>query len=213
MIHGSLLACLSLVLRLPTPPPALGEVVYAYVGSYVECRPCESGIACEDASEEVTFDDQNGSVSGSIYASAACNPDCSCDIGGSGASLGWGFDRFSGGIGCNVIETSGAGAFADMSVRVHRRCYSYGYSYEEWIGAGTGSGYLWLDPGGSVKFVSLAADIDGNEIVDAGDLKLVLANWGVPEVDVLSDVDLDGVVGPIDLVYVLSAWGTWGEIR
>jgi len=70
-----------------------------------------------------------------------------------------------------------------------------------------------LDPGGSVKFVSLAADIDGNEIVDAGDLKLVLANWGVPEVDVLSDVDLDGVVGPIDLVYVLSAWGTWGEIR
>lgn len=48
------------------------------------------------------------------------------------------------------------------------------------------------------------ADLDGDGVVGASDLGLILANWGGSG---LGDLDGDGVVGPADLGMVLAAFG------
>ncbi|NNF44845.1 MAG: VCBS repeat-containing protein [Phycisphaerales bacterium] len=52
-------------------------------------------------------------------------------------------------------------------------------------------------------------DINGNRMVDFGDLLLVLARWGDCDqcVACTADLDGDGTVGFIDLLSLLAAWG------
>jgi len=49
------------------------------------------------------------------------------------------------------------------------------------------------------------ANIDGEGVVDASDLVVLLSAWGETG---LADIDLDGVVGPRDLTVLLERWGT-----
>jgi len=48
-----------------------------------------------------------------------------------------------------------------------------------------------------------AGDLDGDGAVGAGDLSILLGNWGA---NGLGDIDGDGVVGPRDLTALLSLW-------
>jgi hypothetical protein len=48
------------------------------------------------------------------------------------------------------------------------------------------------------------ADLDGNGVVDAGDLGRLLANWGGSGE---GDLDGSGSVGAADLAILLAAWG------
>lgn len=50
------------------------------------------------------------------------------------------------------------------------------------------------------------ADVNGDDVVDGGDLGVVLAAWG-PNVRGLADIDQDGDVDGSDLGLLLSAWG------
>lgn len=50
---------------------------------------------------------------------------------------------------------------------------------------------------------SPSSDLDGNGVVDGGDLTILLSSWGT---DGLGDLDGDGVVGGGDLTILLSAW-------
>jgi hypothetical protein len=70
------------------------------------------------------------------------------------------------------------------------------------------------NPGGSQGTTSLVAlrvcglpsdpaDIDGSGAVDAGDLALVLGQWGGPG---SADVNADGFVDGNDLAVVLAGW-------
>ncbi|MCP4495734.1 MAG: hypothetical protein GY825_03030, partial [Phycisphaeraceae bacterium] len=52
---------------------------------------------------------------------------------------------------------------------------------------------------------SCSADLDGNGIVDGGDLTDLLARWG--ESDPSADLDESGVVDGADLNTLLGAWG------
>ncbi len=49
------------------------------------------------------------------------------------------------------------------------------------------------------------ADLDGNGVVDGGDLASLLGSWGAPATP--ADLDGDGFVGGGDLAVLLGAWG------
>lgn len=49
-------------------------------------------------------------------------------------------------------------------------------------------------------------DLDGNGLVDAGDLALVLADWGTCR-GCAADLDGNGLVNAADLAFILAAWG------
>ena len=49
-------------------------------------------------------------------------------------------------------------------------------------------------------------DIDGNEMIDFGDLLEILANWG-PCKGCPQDVNRDGIVGFGDILLILAGWG------
>ncbi|MEY4535323.1 MAG: hypothetical protein RLZZ246_1641, partial [Planctomycetota bacterium] len=49
------------------------------------------------------------------------------------------------------------------------------------------------------------ADLDGNGLVDGGDLGLLLSGWGAPGA---ADIDGSGTVDGSDLGTMLSAWGS-----
>lgn len=51
---------------------------------------------------------------------------------------------------------------------------------------------------------SVPGDVDGNGVVDAADLALVLSAWGA--VSGPADVNQDGIVDAADLAYVIGAW-------
>jgi probable HAF family extracellular repeat protein len=51
-----------------------------------------------------------------------------------------------------------------------------------------------------------SGDLDGNGIVDAADLAILLASWG-PCPGCPADLDGDGTVGPADLSILLANWG------
>lgn len=74
-----------------------------------------------------------------------------------------------------------------------------------WNGAGTdcadtnGDGYPELCP------PSADPDINGDGIVDASDLAIMLSLWGTDAS--LADLDLDGLVGASDLSLLLARWG------
>jgi hypothetical protein len=48
-------------------------------------------------------------------------------------------------------------------------------------------------------------DLDGDGLVSAADLSILLLNWGTPDV---ADIDCDGVVGATDLSRLLLAWSS-----
>ena len=52
------------------------------------------------------------------------------------------------------------------------------------------------------------SDLDGDGIVDAADITLLLGAWG--SADPGFDLDQDGVVGGGDLGVILGAWGVCG---
>ena len=63
-----------------------------------------------------------------------------------------------------------------------------------------------VDSSDSIVFVpACPADINGDAVVDVGDLLEVVGTWG--ESDVPSDVNEDGVVNVSDLLAVVDAWG------
>ena len=47
------------------------------------------------------------------------------------------------------------------------------------------------------------ADLNGDGVVDAADLTILLTAWGTPDVD----LDGDGTTGAGDLAILLAAWG------
>ena len=53
--------------------------------------------------------------------------------------------------------------------------------------------------------VPCPADLDGNGIVDGGDLGLLLAAWGTA--DEVADLDGSGLVDGADLGLILASWG------
>ncbi|MFM1822834.1 MAG: hypothetical protein RI967_1100 [Planctomycetota bacterium] len=54
-------------------------------------------------------------------------------------------------------------------------------------------------------FATSPADLDGNGVVDGGDLASLLGSWGAPATP--TDLDGDGFVGGGDLAVLLGAWG------
>ena len=48
-------------------------------------------------------------------------------------------------------------------------------------------------------------DLDGDLVVDGGDLATLLGEWGTS--GVLADLSLDGLVDGQDLSMILGAWG------
>ena len=48
-------------------------------------------------------------------------------------------------------------------------------------------------------------DINGDDIVNVGDLLLVIKNWNTSNID--GDVTLDGIVDVEDILFIVSAWG------
>jgi hypothetical protein len=52
--------------------------------------------------------------------------------------------------------------------------------------------------------LSCPPDLDGDDVVGAADLSLLLASWGAPSE---ADLDGDGIVGASDLSLLLAAWG------
>ena len=51
------------------------------------------------------------------------------------------------------------------------------------------------------------ADLNGNEIVEFGDLLILLGFWGPCNEDCPPDLDLDAEVGFNDLLLLLTVWG------
>jgi len=90
----------------------------------------------------------------------------------------------------------------------------------------TDANTLWTlghrtDDGGAPDFVftgfsllqQASGDLNGDGLVGAEDLDLLLANWGrvgLPAETLAGDADLDGVVGESDLALVRAQWGTDG---
>ena len=98
-----------------------------------------------------------------------------------------------------------------MTLKAYRRSVVYSGFYSWLIRPGEVLGLgVCCKLGGGYQCSVLASDINGDWIVDSGDITLVLASWVTNEFDVLADVDLDGVVGPRDLAAVLTYWGTIG---
>ncbi|MCP4069288.1 MAG: hypothetical protein GY741_13495, partial [Phycisphaeraceae bacterium] len=62
-----------------------------------------------------------------------------------------------------------------------------------------------LEHGRSIDESSCSADVNGDAVVDGGDLSLLLAKWGTAAEEY--DLDEDGVVGGGDLSLVLATWG------
>ena len=62
-----------------------------------------------------------------------------------------------------------------------------------------------LEHGRAAEPVPCSADINGDDIIDGGDLSLLLGTWGTPAKEY--DLDGDGVVGGGDLSLVLATWG------
>ena len=71
------------------------------------------------------------------------------------------------------------------------------WAYESTVGTPIAAGVLPPDP--------CRADIDGNGLVNAGDLGKLLSEWGNPCCG--SDIDGDGQVGAADMSAILSDWG------
>jgi hypothetical protein len=53
----------------------------------------------------------------------------------------------------------------------------------------------------------LLADLNGNEVVEFGDLLILLGFWGSCPEECTADLDLDGEVGFADLLLLLTVWG------
>jgi len=73
---------------------------------------------------------------------------------------------------------------------------------------------FWADEGSGVDgeprlvlTVPSSADLNGDLIVDAADLALLLGSWGACPRDCAADMDQDGAVGGSDLSILLGAWG------
>ena len=49
-------------------------------------------------------------------------------------------------------------------------------------------------------------DVNGDEIVNVGDLLIIIENWNT--FDINADVTLDGIVDVEDILFIVSAWGT-----
>lgn len=59
-----------------------------------------------------------------------------------------------------------------------------------------------------VDLAASPADLDGDGVVQAGDLAILLGAWGSAS---LADLDGDGIVGAGDIAILLGEWGEWGE--
>ncbi len=57
----------------------------------------------------------------------------------------------------------------------------------------------------------LSADVNGDGVVDAADLGLVVKDWGSAAPGMAADVNHDGVVGCFDRAFVLGHWGSCAE--
>lgn len=68
------------------------------------------------------------------------------------------------------------------------------------LGGALGTGTLRYEP------LERSADLDGNGIVDAADLSLLLGAWGPTDGVDAADLDGDGTVGAADLATLLGAW-------
>jgi hypothetical protein len=51
---------------------------------------------------------------------------------------------------------------------------------------------------------TIAGDLDGDGVVNGGDLSILLSDWGASGA---GDIDGDGVIGAADLAILLSNWG------
>ena len=73
-------------------------------------------------------------------------------------------------------------------------------------GYDTSTGWGLLDAYAAVAAVRspCPGDLDGNEVVDGGDLTGLLAGWGT---DGSGDLDDSGSTDGLDIAVLLSAWG------
>ena len=197
----------------PTPRVPI-TVIAAEAWASADClySSCEF---CGTYTDQQLFDDPAGALGGSLSASAGSGG-CECSACGSGYGYGevsWGLGPTGGGVYLDAADGGNpwGGGWASLTLKAYRR--SVGYSaFDSWlIGPGEVLGLgVCCKLGGGYQCSVLASDINGDWIVDSGDITLVLASWGTNEFDVLADVDLDGVVGPRDLAAVLTYWGTIG---
>lgn len=66
----------------------------------------------------------------------------------------------------------------------------------------------WVDDGGNSFFAFCClGDLNGDNIVGAGDLLILLGFWGQCAPVCLGDLDGDGIVGASDLLILLANWG------
>lgn len=103
--------------------------------------------------------------------------------------------------GCSFC-TNGRVDFADLGLR---DCDGDGADDPDTDGDGIAD---CIDPdangNGRDEIDEPAGDLDGDGAVGAGDLAILLRNWGA---NGLGDIDGDGVVGPRDLTALLALWG------
>ena len=80
--------------------------------------------------------------------------------------------------------------------------------------ADTGLGAPPLTDMGAIEFqvASCTADLNGDGVVNAADLAVILGNWGpIPPGDPAADLNGDGTIGPADLAILLGNWGACGK--
>jgi hypothetical protein len=97
------------------------------------------------------------------------------------------YDGSGGGVG---IDIGALGLSAIRFVRISGPTVS-GFSPE-------------VDAFSDVAALPPQVDLDGNGVVGAGDLAMLLSAWGTS--DPAADLDGSGMVGSTDLAFILSAW-------
>ena len=75
-------------------------------------------------------------------------------------------------------------------------------AYDLWVGAGR-SAPVAMDSATIALVPANPADLNGDGVVSAPDLTLLLSNWGGSG---LGDINGDGVVNAADLSILLSSW-------
>jgi hypothetical protein len=55
------------------------------------------------------------------------------------------------------------------------------------------------------------ADLNGDGVVDGGDLGQLLAAWGTASPGATADLNADGSIDGFDLAYMLAGWGTCAQ--
>lgn len=202
----------------------------AYAGTAIcvaeQGSSCSECIwTCDCCSQE--FEDKSGLPA--LYAECQVGGSGWCEGGGgSYASVAWNGSNFA----CMEISLGGSELYDDcrasFAVSLSRRtavyhsgawqcCYGSSVEPETWtvlppgIYSHDAEGLEVVSGGCCFTYMPLPLDVNGDGLVDAGDLSATLAAWGELVSESSEDTNLDGRVDAVDVVRVLSGWGGDGR--